>query len=57
VADWNDASGRHPGWTWGDGIHLTPKGCLGFTRVVNRAVHDATWLMPYFPMRELGGRR
>lgn len=57
VADWNEASGRHPGWTWGDGIHLTPKGCAGFTRVVTRALRDATWLpYPYFPMRSLDRR-
>lgn len=57
VADWNDASDRHPGWTWGDGIHLTPKGCKGFTRVVTKALRDATWFpYPYFPMRAAGGR-
>jgi hypothetical protein len=57
VADWNEASDRHPGWTWGDGIHLTPKGCLGFTRVVTKALRDATWLpYPYFPMRSLSQR-
>lgn len=38
VVDWNSASNRHPEWTGGDGIHLTPSGCRAFTALLEPAV-------------------
>jgi hypothetical protein len=37
LADWNAASfPRRHQWMWGDGIHLTPAGCLAYARLVDR---------------------
>lgn len=38
LIDWARASRPHPGWFYSDGIHLTPAGARGYTRVVNRSV-------------------
>lgn len=52
VADWNALSNDHPGWTWGDGIHLTPDGCRGFARMVaNEVRHVEILTEHYVPMR------
>lgn len=50
VADWNALSDEHPGWTWGDGIHLTPDGCRGYTRMLARALREAAQTHHYVPM-------
>ncbi len=34
LLDWNALSGRHPGYTWGDGIHVTPSGCRAYAKAV-----------------------
>jgi hypothetical protein len=37
LADWNAVSFPHRHqWMWGDGIHLTPAGCLAYARLVDR---------------------
>ncbi len=53
LADWNLLSDRHPGWTWGDGIHLTSKGCYGYARMIARAVRTAQLSHHYVPMGHL----
>lgn len=55
LADWNAASDAHPGWTWGDGIHLTPDGCRGYTRMIAtvrlQILRDTVQYVPMGPPR------
>jgi hypothetical protein len=41
VIDWNEAASNHPGWLYGDGIHLKPSGGAGFARLINTSVEEA----------------
>ncbi len=41
LLDWNDAVKDGSDWLWDDGIHLTPRGRVAYTRLVARAaLHD-----------------
>ncbi len=41
VIDWNEAVSAHPGWLYGDGIHLKPSGGAAFARLISRSVEEA----------------
>lgn len=41
VIDWDEAASAHPGWLYGDGIHLKPSGGAGFARLISRSVEEA----------------
>src|SRR4051812_21163753 len=36
LVDWAALARRHPGWLWGDGTHLRPRGLPGYTRLIHR---------------------
>jgi hypothetical protein len=37
LVDWHRAANRHPSWVYSDGIHLTPEGQQGYTRLLRSA--------------------
>jgi hypothetical protein len=39
LIDWAGLVRSHPGWLWGDGTHLRPRGLPGYTRLV----HAGAW--------------
>jgi hypothetical protein len=41
VIDWNSAVADHPGWLYGDGIHLRPSGGAAFASLLDRSVDEA----------------
>jgi hypothetical protein len=36
LIDWSGLARTHPGWLWGDGTHLRPRGLPGYTRLIHR---------------------
>jgi hypothetical protein len=39
LVDWAGRAHSHPGWLWGDGTHLRPRGLPGYTRLI----HAVAW--------------
>lgn len=36
LLNWNQKAKRHPGWTYSDGIHLTPRGQTAYVKAIAR---------------------
>jgi len=40
VIDWNSLASKHPGWFYGDHVHLKPAGAAAFARLLDTSVDE-----------------